>query len=598
MAKKKRHSAAIEWRLLGKLLGYAWPHWKLILFTLLCMAALAASQGAAMFVIRPFIDEGIAESNIPALQATGWYLLALAAIVALSCAAQEYLRRRAVALVVVDIRDAICRALLPQSMSYFEERRSGDFISRITNDVLVTQRALTYVVGDIALQPMNLIAGVLVALGSSWQLTLFFGLGLPLLVIPLRLLGKRIREAGRESLERLADLTTAMQQMFSGIRVVKAFRMEDAEEQEFHRHNMRFFRRLMRGARARALSSGTVMLVRGVTIAALALFSGWLVASALLDITPGKILQLFAAMALISNSIRRLTKCYNNLQEALGGTERIFEIIEQEPHIRDREHAVALDKVREGITFRNVSFAYRDQPVLRDINLQVPAGQTIAIVGRSGEGKSTLVDLIPRFYDVTAGAVEIDGIDVRNMKHESLLAHITMVTQQTFLFNRSVADNIRYGRPEATMEEVQVAACAANVEDFIADLPEGYDTETGEFGVRLSGGQCQRIAIARAILKNADILILDEAMVGLDSESEALVREAIITLMKGRTTFLIAHDFSTVVHADQIVVIKGGRIVESGTHGELMARNGEYRLLHDLQTPAGTAATASENAKG
>ena len=571
-----------------RLFRFAVPHWPLLALAVLAHGVYAAAEGAFLLLVKPFLrktfgteDPDLARQNAIEI---GLMAMGLAPIMGLGLYGQIHLRRKLVLRCIADIRKAICNAILPQSMAFFDRRRSSDFISRITNDVSFTEKAFDFLYGDAVLQPLRFAAGLAIALWTCWQLGLVLFLVLLFIVPPVRLLARRIRRASRRSLERMADVTESMQQVFTGIRIVKAFQMEQAEAEEFAERNDSFVRRMMKMVRARALSRGVVITFAFALVAGVILVSAELIYLRKWHLTWPAFFQFGGACWLMQSGLKKLTDNYNDLQEALGAAQRIFELIDHVPDIRDEPDALDIHALKQGIAFRNVSFAYDSEPVLRNISFEVEAGQTVALVGKSGAGKSTLCDLIARFYDPTEGCIELDGIDLRRIRRDSLLSLIAIVTQTTFLFNRSIADNIRYGRRNgASMEEVEAAARAANIHDFVVGLPEGYDTEVGEFGVRLSGGQRQRIAIARAILKDAPILILDEAMVGLDSESETLVREAIIRLMKGRTTFLIAHDLTTVQHADRIFVLRDGRLVESGSHPELMALQGEYWRLRTLQ---------------
>jgi len=406
-------------------------------------------------------------------------------------------------------------------------------------------------------------------------------IGLPLIVIPAGILGQKVRKHGRGSLERLADLTDAMSQMFQGIRIVKAFKMEDAESAEFHAINRRYLKRVMRMIAARGASTAITEGVHTLGFVVILMLGSVAIQSGRVDLPA--LCGVVVSLACMVRPVRRLTKSYNILQESMAGGERIFEILDYEPAMRDADDAVDLPGIRQGIEFQNVSFAYDTELVLRNISFSVPQGHVLAVVGESGAGKSTLLDLIPRFYDPVEGAVLIDGIDLRKIRRDSLLDHVAIVSQQPFLFNRSIRDNIRYGRPSAADKDVAEAARIANIHDFIVSLPEGYDTLAGEYGARLSGGQRQRITIARAILKDPAVLLLDEATSSLDLESERLVQEALANLMKGRTTFVIAHRLSTVCHADKIIVLHDGEIVGEGTHESLLKTCAEYQRLYHLQ---------------
>ncbi|GJQ60255.1 MAG: hypothetical protein SCALA701_30560 [Candidatus Scalindua sp.] len=429
---------------------------------------------------------------------------------------------------------------------------------------------------------MRLLLGFSLAFYFSWKLSLLTFLVLPVIVVPVLIFGRKIKKHGRRSLEHLGELTDAMKEMFTGIRIVKAFKMENEESKEFRKINSRYFKKMMQTVKAKAMNSSTTEFIYSLGLAAIIIFGGYVITTK--QVTPGELGGFVTVTGfMILTSIKKLAKCYGNLQESLAGASRIFELLDQKPTILDHPDAVEIKEIKKGILFKSVNFAYDSSLVLKDINLVVRKGELIAIVGRSGAGKSTLLDLIPRFYDTVSGTIEIDDIDIRRIKRDSLLDQIAIVSQQSFLFNRSFADNILCGRQDATLEEVMDAAKAANIHNFIVGLPNRYDTIVGEQGVKLSGGQRQRITIARAILKNAPILILDEATSSLDSESEKLVQDALDNLMEGKTTLVIAHRLSTIRHSDRIVVMKKGSIVEIGTHDELMKQGGEYERLHRIQ---------------
>ncbi len=496
----------------------------------------------------------------------------------------SYFRAKVLWGAVVDIRNTLCDRLLPYSLSFFESKRSGELISNLTNDILVTQRSLTFLFGDLFLQPIQLVIGLAMALCFSWELTLLTLIGAPAIILPMQIFGRKVRKQSRRSLERLADLTDAMTQLFTGIRVVKAFKMESEESEYFHQVNQRFLEKVTRMIRARAAASATTDLVNGLALAAILIAGGVLLKKGI--VTFSNFSACLAALAfMVPRPIKRLTKAYNSLQESLAAMERIVHLMDVDARLPDAPDAIEMDGLNHGIAFKNVTFAYDGgEPVLRHVSFDAPRGSVVAIVGESGSGKTTVLNLIPRFYDPIEGAVEIDGVDVRKIRHASLMDHVGIVTQSPFLFNRSIAENIRYGRRDATVEDIESAARAAHCHDFIVnDLPNGYDTNVGEMGEKLSGGQRQRITIARAILKNPSILILDEATSALDSESERLVQDALNKLMVGRTTFVVAHRLSTISHADKIIVLRKGTIAEEGTHRELLDKGGEYRRLHDMQ---------------
>lgn len=408
-------------------------------------------------------------------------------------------------------------------------------------------------------------------------------IAVPVIFIPVLVMGRKIKRHGKGSLRHLSDLTDALREMFAGIRIVKAFKMEAEESREIHDISERFLRKRLKMVRAKATNTSTSEFVYTLGLAVLIILGGYVVMSK--KVTPGELGGFITAIGLmVITAVKKLAKSYASLQESLAGVNRVFELFAIEPTIKDHPEAVTLKSVKEGISFKNVSFSYDNSKdfILKDINLTIHKGEVLAIVGKSGAGKSTLINLIPRFYDPVKGSVEIDGIDVRKIKHASLLSQIAIVSQQTFLFNRSLRENILYGRKDASIEEIYEAAKSANIHEFIMSLPNGYDTAVGELGVKLSGGERQRIAIARAILKNAPILLLDEATSSLDYESEKLVQDALNNLIAGKTTIIVAHRLSTIQHCDRIVVMKNGYIVETGNHESLMSEEGEYKRVYQL----------------
>ncbi len=484
--------------------------------------------------------------------------------------------------VMADLRVAVFEKLSRMPLGYFASRRTGDLISRLTNDVTTTRSAAQMIFSDVLKDPLQLLVFLAIAIYFSWQLTLIVLLALPPLMLLMQRYGERIQRYGRQSLEKIGDITDSISQMLTGIRVVKAFGMEEEENAEFRQRNREQLRRAFKLVRSRSWAESLPQLIIAVSIGIILLVGHYFLSQGV--VTLGNIAPFLGAIMVMPRCVKGIVKTYGKLRSEMGALDRIFEMLDEEPQMQDLPDARQLDGVRHGVRFNHVWFAYEDeQYVLRDVELYVPCGTVCAIVGETGAGKSTMLDLIPRFYDPARGSVEIDGVDVRHIKRDSLLRQVAIVSQHPFLFNRSVVENIRYGRRDATHQQVIAAARAGHIHDFIETLPQGYDTLVGEQGGRLSGGQRQCVTIARALLKDAPLLILDEATSSLDSESERLVQGALGNLMAGRTVFVIAHRLSTVRFADVIVVLKAGRIVEQGTHEELLRRGGEYAKLYRIQ---------------
>ncbi len=500
---------------------------------------------------------------------------------------QGYLTRNLSLKVVRDVRNQLYNKLISLSLRFFSKRRTPQLVSRITYDAGVIQNAVAEGVRDLISESIQLIVLfislviIMVAFSIPWWFVLVFLVIVPLIAYPVRRLGKRLRSISRDAQEKMSDINSILYETFSGIRIVKAFDMTSYEKERFRKNNQRFYRIMLKSAkRLAAINPLTeyISICAGVTVV---YFVGRLIITRGLD--PGAFTAFLFCLFEMIRPFKKLSNVHLINQRALAAADRIFNILDEQPDIKEKKGALELPGFKDKVEFRNVSFRYEDTYVLKDINLEVQKGEIIAIVGKSGVGKTTLVNLIPRFYDPTAGGIFIDGNNIKDIKLASLRRQIGIVTQETILFNDTIRANIAYGNVEADEIEIKRAAEAANAIEFIQRLPDGFDTLIGDRGVRLSGGERQRIAIARAILKNPPILILDEATSQLDTESERLVQSAINHLIKGRTAFIIAHRLSTVKHASRIVVLDKGEIAEMGTHKELMQRDSIYRRVYELQ---------------
>ena len=497
-------------------------------------------------------------------------------------------KARLVSRATYDIRQDLCEHLVTLDMRFFGDRSSGELISRQTNDIVAGTRALNFLFDDLVAQPFLALSYAVAAFWISWELSLVFAVLLLLLVYPVVRIARRTRRYGRQRLERIADLTRLMSDIFHGMRVTKAFGMEHQKVEEFSRANERYVSRLFKPLRLKAMNRALTETFLNLSIAGVMFLAAFLVTTGVFGIrlSPPDVLVFAGCMGMLYRPIKTLARVYPNFMESIAASERVFQLFDLEPEVAEAPDAVELPLVGRSLAFRHVSFAYDGPRVLEDVDFEVPRGQVAAVVGHSGAGKSTLLDLIPRFYDPSSGSVEIDGTDIRRATLRSLRGQIAVVSQDPFLFQTSIRENIRYGRLDATDDELVDAATGANIHEFVQTLPEGYDTVCGERGVKLSGGQRQRITIARAILKDAAILLLDEATSSLDAESERLVHEALQRLMQHRTTFVIAHRLSTVQHADRIIVLREGRLVETGTHNDLLRARGEYWRLYETQFDA------------
>lgn len=479
--------------------------------------------------------------------------------------------------VVMDLRVRAFSHLQDLSIGYYNSSKTGEMISRTTNDTTLIEHAVATVITDLARQPIMFIGGISYAFCLDWKLAFCSLVVFPFCLIPIILFGRRVRKASKQGQERLADIVSIMQETIGGVRIVKAFNREKYEEKRFAAECKAFFSRIMKMVRAKAIIEPIIIFISVIS------FVATLTYASITGMSFDQYLVFGLALVILYDPVKRLSKIHLIIQRSTAAADRVFEILDTPCLVSDKPGAEDLNKNLVNIDFNNVSFTYTEEPVLQDINLSVKKGERIALVGGSGSGKTTLVSLLPRFFDVCDGSIEIGGKDIRDITLSSLRGVMGLVTQETFLFNDTVANNILYGKPDASMDEVKDAARRAHAHDFISTMDDGYNTFVGERGVRLSGGQRQRLSIARAILRNPPILILDEATSALDTESERMVQAALDELMLGRTVFAIAHRLSTVVKSDRIIVLDKGHIVEKGTHEDLLAKNGVYKRLYDMQ---------------
>jgi len=567
--------------LFKRLLQLAKPHTARFSLALLCMLVVGATTSALAFLVKPTLDEIFLRKDSVALR---WIPLAVVGIFLLKggCSyAQTVLMNFIGQRVVADLRAVLYRKIQTQSLAFFTKNPTGILMSRITNDVAFIQAAVSEAVTSLLKDSFTLVCLIFVIFYRDWQLAIIAMLVFPLAVYPIAKFGQKMRQIASRTQVTFGSLTSLLQETISGNRIVKAFSMEEYENKRFAGENERLFRLNLKAASITAISSPFMEFLGGLGIAAIVFYGGYQVING--NSTPGTFFSFLTALIMLYEPVKRLTNVNNTIQQGIAGAERVFHIIDLVPEIKNRGDAVPLHRISREIRIENVTFRYEKAPVLKNIKLSIRAGEVVAFVGMSGGGKTTLVNLIPRFYDVTEGAIRIDGRDIRDVTIESLREQIAIVTQQTILFNDTVRNNIAYGSIAKTEEEIAAAAKAANAHGFIQRLSKGYDTLIGEQGTKLSGGERQRISIARALLKDAPILILDEATSSLDSDAESEVQEALENLMKGRTTLMIAHRLSTIRNADRIIVLVDGEIREEGTHETLLSCQGEYCRLYQMQ---------------
>jgi subfamily B ATP-binding cassette protein MsbA len=564
-----------------RLLNYSRPYSGRIALAMLGSLGVAGSDVAAVQLLRPFMDQIVLAGNTALINLVPIVIIGLAVVKGASRYIQEYFIKTSGQLVVQDIRNDLYTHSMGLSMRFYSRTPTGSMMSRILNDVGVMQRSAADVLVEGVRESFTLVGLTISAFYNDWKLACVAFLVLPAAVVPASAIGRKIKDYTRRSQGTMGNLTSVLQETFAGVKVIKAFGTEEQEDRRFRTENLNFYKLLRKALKYDSASAPVIELLASFGIAAITWYGVHRVLSG--EITQGELTSFVASVVMMYGPVKKLTKTSNTIQRSIGAAERVFEVMDEVPDIADAAGAKPLSRVRGDVVFQEVGFAYEAEPVLKNFSLHARPGEVIALVGPSGAGKSTIAGLLTRFYDPQQGAILIDGQDIRQVTLASLKRNLALVDQETFLFNTTIAENIRYGVREAGDDAVLEAARQAFADEFIRQLPEGYQTAIGDRGLRLSGGQRQRLCIARAILRDAPILILDEATSALDTESEAMVQKALANLMRNRTTFVIAHRLSTIMHADKIVVLEDGRIVQVGSHQELLQQGGLYQKLYEMQ---------------
>jgi subfamily B ATP-binding cassette protein MsbA len=566
-----------------RLFVYLKPHVVTLVVGSLLALVVSAMEGATAWLVKPAMDDIFIRRDTLMLKLIPLALLIVYVVKGVARYLQSYLMAAIGEKVVAGLRRDLYEHIHGMPLAFFKDIHSADLMSRILNDVTRLARLSSNVLVMGVRQVGTIVSLIVVMFAREWLLTLSALVAFPFIALVVKVIGRRLYKINKRAQERVAQLAVLLQESFTGTKIVKAFGREAHEQERFDGVNQRLLQLALKNVRADEITEPLMEIVGAVGIAAALAYGGWRVIQG--GMTPGTFFSFTAAVILLYGPVRRLARALNGIQQSTASVERVFEILDQPPAIADRSQAVVLEAFRDAIRFEHLSFRYPDSEefTLRDITLTIARGEVVAFVGMSGAGKTTLMDLLPRFHDATVGRISIDGHDLRDVTQASLRKLIGIVTQETFLFSDSIVYNVGYGRPDATWEAITRAARQAHAHEFIVACPDGYNTLVGERGVRLSGGQRQRLAIARAFLKDPPILILDEATSDLDAESEFMIQQALADLMQGRTVLVIAHRLATVRNADRIVVVHEGRIAEVGRHDELIAREGVYRRLHALQ---------------
>ncbi|MBE6099188.1 MAG: lipid A export permease/ATP-binding protein MsbA [Anaerovibrio sp.] len=565
-----------------RLLMYIKPYIKRLVLAVFCIIMAAGANLYLPWIIKDMIDKVLMDRDMYMLNLIAVGILVVMFIRGVFYYGQSYLVSYVGERVIIDVRSVLFRKFQNMPLAYYDKQQTGTVMSYITNDVAAMQNAIVNNLIEMVTESSILVGSLVMMVYLDWRLSLLTLMTIPLVGYAMKIFGRKLKSSGTLIQERMADITSMLQESISAIRVVKSFVREAYEIKRFEEQNVLNFQAAMKNVKLMSLLTPTVEFLAAVAVTFIVWFGGYEVVNE--TITAGELVAFLTYAVNLANPVKRLSRVYGAIQKAMAAADRVFDVMDMDEKIKDAPDAKELPAIDGRVIFDNVTFSYKEgQAALSNVSIQAEPGQMIALVGPSGSGKSTIANLIPRFYDIDSGSISIDGYDIREVTTHSLREQIGLVPQETMLFSTTVMENIRYGRLDATDEEIIAASKAANADEFIRELPEGYETKIGERGLNLSGGQRQRLAIARAILKNPRVLILDEATSALDTESEKIVQDALDKLMEGRTSFVIAHRLSTIFKANQIFVVENGHVIEHGTHEELLALNGLYSNLYNIQ---------------